>query len=117
MLFIAGQYPQINDLKDAIMKFEGLDLDLQEIELVKYSPHEFEWLYISQEYIESENEKKKTGKKRNGKKGIHPDIPITMLTALNVIGNQQAPEKLSLKSAPYFLKDGGSSLLSIKYKC
>ena len=67
MLFIANQYPQIDDLKAAILQFEGLDLDLQELELVKYFPQEFEWLYISQEYIESENEKKKTGKKKNKK--------------------------------------------------
>lgn len=64
MLFIAGLHPQINDLKDAIIKFEGLDIDLNEIELVKYFPQEFEWLYISDSYIEAE---KKKGKKKSTK--------------------------------------------------
>ena len=69
LIFKAGTCPTIDELKTAITKAEGLDLDLQEIELAKYFPHEFEWLFISEAYMEAEsNKKKKTSKGPKGKK-------------------------------------------------
>lgn len=76
LVFSAGQAPQINELKQAIISLEELDVDLPEIELAKYFPHEFEWFYVSKEYMEAVNKKKKKGGKgknqgkKGGKKGI-----------------------------------------------
>lgn len=112
MLFIGGEYPQINELKDAIIKFEGLDLDLQEIDLVVYNPYEFDWMYVSQEELIAENAKKKTGKKKNAKKGTGMLFNRFVINVLLVGG--QTEEKLSMKDAPYYLRDGGKL---IAYSC
>ena len=67
LIFKAGPSPTINDLKTAITKAEGLDIELQEIELAKYFPHEFEWLFMSEEYMEAESITKKKGIKGSKK--------------------------------------------------
>lgn len=73
MIFEAGQYPTIEDLKEAIIKFEGLDIGPDEIDLAKYFPQDFRWLHMTKETIdEHARKKKKKGGKKGAKRGLIP---------------------------------------------
>ena len=63
----AGKEPTIEDLKKAVIAFKGLEGGIEGVELAKYVPHEFQWLYVSKEVIERERESKKG--KKGGNKG------------------------------------------------
>ena len=85
LVFNAGTTPQINDLKQAIIDLQKLEVDVDKIDLAKRFPQRFEWFFLTPELVKAKNQPKK------GSKG----------------GKQEETEnKINLRKAPFLLTDG-----------
>ena len=63
-IFRASKEPKIKELKNCLIDALQLNCSVEEIELAKYIPYEFNWLHLHLKHFEEAGKRKKAGKKK-----------------------------------------------------
>ena len=112
----APKEPTINDLKNAIIKFKGLEIGPEGMECAIYITHAFEWLPFTKELIVAERKKEAAAaakKRKNRGGGRHRSKEIWEFGRLTWdfleprFVEEVNLDDENLRKAPYILTDGG----------